>query len=260
MLLFLTKLLPVFAYPLGAAILLGLVVLALLVAGFLRAGGALLAIVLLALWIPSTPVFANWISLSLETQYPPVPIDTLPQSDAVILLGGVLGQPLPPRLTPDLGDAADRITHAWRLYRAGKAPVIVVSGGNLPWAKGDAPEAELIADLLTELGVPRSALVLETRSRNTYESGVNVAALFREKGIGSGLLVTSGVHMPRAMAVFEAAGVKVTPAATDIHGRAAARITLLAILPDVRALAHSTLAIKELMGLYAYRWLGWTNG
>jgi hypothetical protein len=57
---------------------------------------------------------------------------------------------------------ADRILH-----RAGKAPLIVISAGNLPWPPAVAPESQLIADLLVELGVPRSAMILESGSRNT---------------------------------------------------------------------------------------------
>jgi uncharacterized SAM-binding protein YcdF (DUF218 family) len=257
MLLFLTKLLPVFAYPLGAALLLGLAVLALLFTRFHRAGRALLALALLALWIPATPVFANWISLELELRYPPQAVDALPERDVVILLGGFLGQPLPPRVTPDFSEGADRAMLALRLYRAGKGKVIVVTGGELPWSESVAPEAELIADFLAELGVPRSAIVVETKSRNTYENGANVAALFKQRGWRNGLLVTTGMHMPRAVAVFRRAGVDVTPAAADIHGRSDARLSLLGFLPSARSLDRSTLAIKELFGIYAYRWLDW---
>ena len=181
----------------------------------------------------------------------------LPQSDVVIVLGGVLGQPLPPQIAADLGDPVDRIIHALRIYRAGKAPLIAISGGNLPWQDAIAPESQLIADLLIELGAPRSALILETASRNTRESAVNTAAIFKEHGWRTGLLVTSGAHMPRALAAFQKLGLDVTPAATDIHARPIKSVSLLDLLPDAEALVRTTSAIKEMMGLCFYRLHGW---
>jgi uncharacterized SAM-binding protein YcdF (DUF218 family) len=254
--LYLSKLLPVFVYPLGAAILLGAVALALLFVGYLRTARWLLAAILIALWVVSTPLFANWITVRLEGTHPPQAIEALPAADAVILLGGVLDRPASGGIPADLGEAADRLLHAARLYRAGKAPRIIVTGGNLPWI-GGAPESETLAELLVELGLPRPALIVEPKSVNTRESGVNVAAIFREQSWRTGLLVTSGTHMPRALAVFHAAGVDVAPAATDIHGRPRYRVSLLACLPDAAALTRSTSAFKEFIGLYAYRWLGW---
>src|SRR5262245_13603447 len=96
------------------------------------------------LWVCSTPFFANWLASSLECQYPPKSIQETPQSDAAILLGGAVGQPLPPRTEPRLTHASDRVLHAARLYRAGKVKLIVVSAGNIPWLPAVKPEAELI--------------------------------------------------------------------------------------------------------------------
>jgi uncharacterized SAM-binding protein YcdF (DUF218 family) len=255
--LFLTKLLPIFVYPLGAAILVGAFALALSFTGWRRMGQALLGIALVALWIAATPVFANWLNWRLESQFPPISVEMLPQSDVVIVLGGVLGQPLPPRIAADLGDPADRILHALRIFRAGKAPLIVISAGNLPWQPAVVPEAQLIADLLVELGTPRAALILETKSRNTRENAVNTAAIFKEHGWRNGLLVTSGAHMPRALAAFQKVGLSVTPAATDIHAGPFLFPGFLDLLPDVKALAGTTSAIKEMIGLWVYRLRGW---
>jgi muramoyltetrapeptide carboxypeptidase len=255
----LTKVLPLFVYPLGAAILAGIVALALMRTRFRRAASALLALALVGLWVAATPLFADWLTARLEAEHPPVPVAEAPGADAIVLLGGIVAQPLPPRLTPDLGDAADRILQAMRLHRAGKAPVIVVSGGYLPWEAGVAPEAELIADLLVELGVPRAALVLETASRNTRENAVNTAEVFRAQGWRTGLLVTSAEHMPRALAAFRAAGLDMTPAPADMRATYPLYESVLDLLPDATALARTTAALKELLGLFVYRWRGWAQ-
>jgi vancomycin permeability regulator SanA len=79
--------------------------------------------------------------------------------DVAIVLGGSIGQPLPPRITPDLSEAADRVLDAARLFRAGKVDWILVSGGNLPWQAGVKPEVQLVSDLLVEFGVRPDAIV-----------------------------------------------------------------------------------------------------
>ncbi len=255
--LFLSKLLPVFVYPLGAAIALGGIALFLSWTRFWKLGRLLLAVTLLGLWVSSTPFFANLLGWRLEMRYPPRPIEELPQSDVIILLGGILTQPLPPRTSPDLGEAGDRLLEALRLYRAGKAGRILVSGGNLPWQAAVAPEAELIANLLVELGAPRSALILETASRNTYENAVNTAAILEENGWRSALLVTSAAHMPRALATFAKAGVDVTPASADIRIRLPLYDGILDFLPDADALARTNGVMKEWIGFRVYKIRNW---
>jgi len=87
---------------------------------------------LLWIWLWATPVFSDWVRLSLERQYRPVAIDTLPNADAILVLGGSVESAAPPRLFPDLKAAADRIWHAARLFHSGKAPIVILSGGRLP--------------------------------------------------------------------------------------------------------------------------------
>ncbi|GAF97885.1 unnamed protein product, partial [marine sediment metagenome] len=139
MTLFLSKLLPIFVYPLGLAILLGLIAVVLI--RFRRLARVALASSLVLLWVTSMPVFANWIANFWEAPYLAVAGADLPQTDAIVLLGGFVGQSPPPRIEPDLGEAIDRLFRAARLFHAGKAPRIVVSGGNLPWRTASDPEA-----------------------------------------------------------------------------------------------------------------------
>ena len=240
--LFLAKLLPIFVYPLGAAILVGALALALSFTNWRRIGQVLLGLALLTLWIAATPLCANRLNWRLQSELVPVSVDPLPQSDVIILLGGI--------------GPADRIVDTLRIYRAGKAPRIVISGGNQPWRVCAVPEAESISNVLVGLGIPFSALILETESRNTRENAVNTAAIFEAHGWRTGLLVTSGTHMPRALAAFQKMGISLVPAATDLYGPPKF-VTLLDLLPDAQALALTTSAIKEMIGLGVYRFRGW---
>jgi uncharacterized SAM-binding protein YcdF (DUF218 family) len=199
-----------------------------------RVGLALFGFALVALWIAATPFFAGWLNWRLESEVPTVEVEKLPASDALILLGGV---------GLDLDNPTNRIMHALKIYRAGKAALIVYSGGN--------------ADPLVELGVPRAALVLDTESRNTRENAVNTAAIFKARGWRSGILVTSAAHMPRAIAAFQRVGLSVVPASTGVQSRPPQFDGHLNLQIDDEALRRTTDAIREMVGLLVYRFLGW---
>ncbi|MBK6407521.1 MAG: YdcF family protein [Holophagales bacterium] len=77
----------------------------------------------------------------------------------------------PPRLGPELVDSSDRILHAARLFRAGKAPLVIPTGGRLPWTPAPRTEAAGIADLLVEWGVPRTAIVRGGRPDDLRQRG-----------------------------------------------------------------------------------------
>jgi uncharacterized SAM-binding protein YcdF (DUF218 family) len=265
---FVRKLLSNFAYPLGVFV--GAIAVVRSFASWRRFGQVLLVFALVALWLSATPLLANWLSWYLESQFPPVSVAKLPRSDVVIVLGGVGGRPLPP------GDM-----HLARIYRTGKAPLVLDDPGGEPFpprlmramriylagkapqillSAADAPEAQLNATRLIDLGAPRSALTLEAESQNTRENAVNAAAIFEENAWRTGLLVTSGVHMPRAFAAFKKVGLNVTPAATDIHVKSPRPFQIVSLgdlLPDAGALNKTMLAIRELIGLAVYRCRGW---
>ena len=187
---------------------------------------------------------------------PGAPISELAPADAILLLGGATKPALPPREFPELVEAADRITHAARLFRAGKAPLIVVSSGRLPWQRDVPPEAEGIGQLLETLGVPASAIVREETSANTYENCVNSKQLLDARGARDVLLVTSALHMRRAYATCRSAGLAVRPAPTDfwVAGDEAQNLD---IVPDPEALMLTHLVLRERLGYFVYERRGW---
>ncbi|GIR90297.1 MAG: hypothetical protein CM15mP89_3020 [Gammaproteobacteria bacterium] len=82
-----------------------------------------------------------------------------------MVLGGAISGETRYGLGGDLNQAADRLWRAAELYRAGKAPVMVLSGGAV--TAGATPGAVLMAEKLKGLGVPEAALIEEPRSRTT---------------------------------------------------------------------------------------------
>jgi len=255
--LFLSKLLPIFVSPLGLTLTFVAFAFILSFTRFRRLVRAALALAFVILFTASMPVVGNALLSRIETRYPPLPVADHTPSDVAILLGGALGQPLPPRVTPDIGEPGDRILHAWRLWREGKVANIIVSGGNLPWQPSVAPESELIASMLRELGVPPEAILLDEASRNTFENALQSRAIWNAEGFRTGYLVTSAAHMPRALAVFRRAGLPVQPSPTDFRVRAPLYDGILDFLPNPEALARTTAAIREMIGLAVYRMRGW---
>ena len=70
-------------------------------------------------------------------------------------------------------------------------------------------------DLLVEWGVPSTAILIETKSLNTYQNAINVKPILESHNINNVLLVTSAIHMPRALATFQSVGINAIPSPTD---------------------------------------------
>lgn len=255
MLFLIDKLVTPFLNPLGGSLVLMVVVLGLMAAGLRRTAAGVTAFTLVALYFSSTPFVAEAISGVLERQYPPRPISETPSAEVIVVLGGATAPALPPREGPDLNEHADRLVQAAALFKAGKAPAVIASGGS--WRDPDRPEAIAMRTLLVALGVPEQAIIPEPRSLDTAQNAWFSAELMRQKGWTSALLVTSGVHMPRAVAAFRRAGVTVTPSATDIVDAPDPAWPIFDWLPHPDALAQTSDALRELVGMAYYRLRGW---
>jgi uncharacterized SAM-binding protein YcdF (DUF218 family) len=129
-------------------------------------------------------------------------------ADVIVVLGARVypGGRLGPSLTR-------RTRHAVALFRAGLAKAIVCSGG----VGQDPPsEAEAACGLAETLGVPASALVLESQARSTEENALYTAALMRAHGWRTALISTDSFHLYRADLLFTRAGVVAYPSPAQI--------------------------------------------
>src|SRR5207244_1949633 len=92
----LSKTLPYLVYPLTISLL--LLLLAMLVSRRrVWLGRFFLFTAFLVLGASSFPPVARGVYGSLEARYPPLEIGKLPNADAIVLLGGALRLPVPPR-------------------------------------------------------------------------------------------------------------------------------------------------------------------
>ncbi len=261
MFLFLSKLLPLFIYPLGlACLLLGL---ALLVGWWRPAWQTpLTAAALLVLLLGSNGWIEKLVVKSLE--WDSLPTGELPTAGAIVILGGAVRATGAPRPFVEVNEAGDRVIYGAKLYRDRKAPVVVAAGGRIDWrGGGDHPESKDMATLLQMFGVPAAAIIEEPASLNTYENAVNVRSILKDTQ--KILLVTSAMHMKRSRLIFQKQGFEVIPAPTDFllsqadlqEPNRSLQATILNLIPDSDRLQDLTRALKEYVGILIYWLRGW---
>ena len=249
-----TKIISTLLYPLGLVVLLSSLALVFRILGhaFKFKLCALFACIILLL--SSNPMVARKLAFSLEGQYPQLAIESIAKHDAIIVLGGGLRLPSPPAKHVQLTRGSDRYWYAARLFHAGKAPKILLSGGNIYRQEGLQGEAYYAAQLLKKWGVPEHAIEVELASRTTAENHRYTAKLAQNGEMQSALLVTSAIHMPRAYYLFKQLPIVITPASADVIIRQQSSPVIFNFLPSASALSLSTLAIHEYYGL-AFEWL-----
>jgi uncharacterized SAM-binding protein YcdF (DUF218 family) len=145
-----------------------------------------------------------------------------------------------------------RLDEAWRLYRMQPKPIIV-SGGHVNPFTRDKNENKIARDFLIRWGVPASDVIGEDKSRDTFESAVEVQKLLKQKGYKRYLLVTSAVHMPRSMLVFAALAPEPIPAPGDFSIRKL-DLSPFDFFPNESAARQLFVTFHEYIGLANYHW------
>ncbi|MBC8326592.1 MAG: YdcF family protein [Verrucomicrobia subdivision 3 bacterium] len=170
----------------------------------------------LALFFVGSSPLSDWLLSRLEAPYGRTSWATLPEADAVLVLGGIGGGAEVEINGIDFSAAVDRVLTGIELTRRGKAPVLVLGGGGY-WKNGKLePEAECIRPWIEKWKLAEDIPVHDLGvCANTFEESQKFAALARKEGWETILLVTSASHMKRAEAVFRSSGVDVRPVACD---------------------------------------------
>lgn len=244
------------AHPLTLTLALLALAILLLFINRRRAAIFLLLIAFAVTWLLSTPFAAQKLMYSLERQYPPTAIDRIPTADAIVVLGGGVSPQAPPRIGPNLTQAADRIWFGAQLYAAGKAPMVITTGIR-PYGDEGQSAAAAGAEVLQAFGVPEDAITAPGRSVRTYTDAEIVSEIVEREGLGRVLLVTSAMHMPRAMATFRSSQVRAFPAPTDFEVVESPDAGTFTWLPGSDAFWQSSRALHEYIGMAWYRWKGW---
>jgi uncharacterized SAM-binding protein YcdF (DUF218 family) len=251
---YLSKLLIGFERP--GDVLLMLLVLGIVLAWFARTrrGGLVLAS-LAALGfvaVAQLPV-GYWLTAPLEDRFPQALLPA--HADGVIVLGGAVDPDTTLRRgLPTLNAEAERMTEFVVLAKRYPAARLVFSGGSGSLTPPPISEAVVARQFFAQQGVDPSRLVLEDRSRNTYENVLFSKALAKPKPGEVWLLVQSARDVPRAVGIFRQLGwpVIAVPVAYKTAG--------IAYSPGLAGnLDLMDNSIHEWLGLAVYRLKGWTN-
>jgi len=186
------------------------------------------------------------------------PADIQQPYEVGILLGGYLDT------NADAPDSilsmqrGNRLVTALTLFKMGKIKRILLSGGSGRLLGSEPVEADVARDYLHQWGVPDSAILVDNKSRNTYENARYSKAVLDSLLPGrSCLLITSAWHIRRAEACFAKAGVRCQPFGTDYFAEKSNGNALRWIEPDWQALMKWEMLIKEWVGWWVYWGKGW---
>lgn len=201
------------------------------------------------LWLISISPVANIIKGRLESDL------TIPnhlEADVIIMLGGSLyGK------SPDLSgtgtpgpNTMERMVTAARLHRKINVPIII-SGGSV--YKTSPSMAKITKRFFVDLGIPADAIIIEDRSRDTYENAVYCKTICEKNGFTKPLMVTSGYHIKRAMLSFQKVGLEVIPFPCAITTWPDIQYGWHSFLPSAKAMAAAAAGLHEWIGLIYYR-------
>ena len=125
-----------------------------------------------------------------------------------------------------------RLDHALNLYRRGIAPLIITLGG---WGGDQYSEGSVGRQYLIGAGVPESAIIAETESRDTEESARRVAVIARVNGLRRMVIVSDGTHLFRIHAICSAHGLTVLTSPRP-------RVQVEGGTPETQRIAHEILS------------------
>lgn len=215
-----------------------------------RRGRMLLVGMLAASIFFGTVPVGGWLSRQLESRFPRVALPA--HIDGIILLGGDM-------------DPAKTIAAGYPVGRIGRLLAFVDLAQRYPDARlvftggtsdliGGVPEASAMPVALRAVGFDPGRVDFEGRSRNTHENAVFTYDLVKPKPGETWVLITSAVHMPRAVATFRKTGFSVVPYPVDFQVKTSGyQLRFDDGFEDLVGPA------KEIIGLVAYRILGYSD-
>ena len=203
---------------------------------------------ILCTWPP-----VEWLlSRPLEARYPVRPFRATPGLQAIVVFAAAVSPPLYERPYPQAGyDTVERCAYAaWVNRQIGPVPLLVCGGRE----DGSNPAfAVTMRELLRQAGIPQDMIWTEEESRSTYENALFGARILKSHGIGRVALVVDARSMPRAAAVLEKQGIRVTPAPSRLRQWEGLR----ELLPGWKAIRGNEETLHEALAFWWYRLHDW---
>ena len=240
---YLHKILPFIISPLGLTLIL-------LILSIFIYRRILVLVSLFILLISSNTFISNYLLLNLENPYKPIEIKTTKNTDAIIVLSGMIHQVGDNKINKYEWRDPDRFFAGIELLNNNKANFIVFTGGSLPWTKNWKSEGVILKEKAIELGINPNNILVTNNVQNTFQESVEVLKLLK---YGSSItLVTSAFHMKRSKYLFEKQGFKVIPYPVDFKV-SNSNNTILDYMPNLSALKNTSLFIRENIGRFYYK-------
>lgn len=152
-------------------------------------------------------------------------------------------------------EANDRLMQAVDLYDKGKIKKILISGGSGNLFYEEKKEADILKKILINMSIPDSDIVIENKSKNTYENAFFTAKILKNKQYNNLLLITSALHISRAKKCFKKQGVIVDVFPADYHLYPFTVDNILFPKPEI--LSEWAKLFHEIIGTVAYKFAGY---
>jgi SanA protein len=155
-------------------------------------------------------------------------VDKVPARAVAIVPGNTAKNGIPGRTL------AERLTAALMLYRAGKTPIILVSGSHFD----NYDETAAMHRWLLQHGVSEGAIVDDAEGFRTLDTMERAARIFKVKGA---IICSQGVHLPRAVFLARHAGIDAVGLVSNPRGLAHVLYSPHETMASALALVETTL-------------------
>jgi uncharacterized SAM-binding protein YcdF (DUF218 family) len=210
---------------------------------------------IIMLFIFTSPLLMDGINNYWE---PPILLtEDIPESKVGVVLGGFSSYDTTSnRIAFRFG--SDRFNQGIWLLQTKKIDRLVISGGSGFLLKPELRESVYVSKYADEIGIPMWKVLIESESRNTRENAIETKKLLEAEELSKEpiLLITSGYHMPRAIACFEKQGLKVVPYCAESY-RNESGVDLSSFIPNPLILAHWNVLMHEWLGYASYWAIGY---
>lgn len=215
------------------------------------------AVLVVLLYATGASPLPTWLLASLEKPYAGVNADTLPEADAIVMLGGLLAPSTNDLFGVDFQPAVDRVIAAGELVRQDKATDLVLGGGPRKHGPPGVVESDYLLPWLNAWKLTPRRVHQLRNCTNTRDEAAACKQLADERGWKKLILITSASHMRRAEGVFRTAGLDVVCFAADFSGLAGMQDVEWKLIPGAGRLETFDVWLHEVVGWWVYRWRGW---
>lgn len=156
------------------------------------------------------------------------------------------------------GNSVDRLIQCVELYKKGKIKKILITGGSgLLWVQ-KYKEADLLKNVMLNMGIPEADIISENISKNTRENIIYTGKILKNNFKGKTILViTSGYHMRRTLACFKKEGINAVPYSVDQYSGRWQWTPDKTIIPNASIIQAWDILLHEWTGFLTYKLIGY---